>query len=183
MEARQRPTLAGWTSIDFALLGVTAAVSSIIFYSAWFVYELGKVAGPIFSRMISYGLWFIGAPLAATLIRKPLAAFLGETLGALVESLLPTVGGITNLYYGVAQGALSELVYLARGYKKWDSATAALAGAAAAPAAVALDALLFSEIATIPVMVAWTVAAAVSGAIYGYVAARIVEGVVGAREA
>lgn len=169
--------------MDFALLAVVAAIASIVFYSAWFVYEIGSAAGPIFSRMISYGLWFIGAPLAATLIKKPLSAFLGETLGALVESLLPTIGGITNLYYGIAQGALSELVYLARGYRKWDPLTAALAGAAAAPAAVALDALLFNEIATLPVMIAWTIAAAISGAIYGFVAAKIVEGVVGAREA
>ena len=183
MTAQRKLTLATWTSMDFALLAVAAAVASIIFYSAWFVYEIGSAAGPIFSRMISYGLWFIGAPLAATLIRKPLSAFLGETLGALVESLLPTIGGITNLYYGIAQGALSELVYLARGYRRWDPLTAALAGAAAAPAAVALDALLFNEIATLPVMILWTIAAAISGAIYGFVAAKIVEGVVGTREA
>lgn len=185
MSGRSRPTLSAWTSMDFALLAVVAAVSGIIFYSAWFVYELSKIGGPIVSRTLTYGLWFIGAPLGASLIRKPLSAFLGETMGALVESLVPTIGGITNLYYGAAQGLLSELVYLARGYKRWDPLTAAMAGAAAAPAAVALDALLFSEIATPIVMLVWAVAAAVSGAVYGFIAAKIIESVrgVGGREA
>ena len=163
----------GYTALDYAYLAVAAVVSGIIFYFAWFVYDFGKaIGGPIVARMLSYGLWFIGGPLGAALVRKPGSAFLGETLGALLESLLPTVGGVTNLYYGLAQGALSEAVYAATRYRRMDDpVVAGLAGAAAAPAAVALDAVLFQEIAPPAVVLAWLFAAAISGFVYGYIAA------------
>ncbi len=168
----------GYTAIDFAYLAVVAVVSSVIFWAAWYVYDYGKIiGGPIGARLLSYGLWFIGAPLGATLVRKPLSAFLGETLGALIESFLPTAGGFTNLEYGIAQGLLSELVYAAFRYKRWDPLVAGLAGAAAAPAAVALDAILFQELFSPGLMIVMVIAAAISGFIYGYIAARAVEAV------
>ncbi len=164
-----------WTVIDFAYLAVVAVVAGIIFYATWFVYEFASPLGPIFTRIISYGLWFIGAPLGAALIRKRLSAFLGETLGALVETFIPTIGGFTNLVYGIWQGAFSELVYAAFRYQRNnDPLVGGLAGAAAAPAAIALDYVLFGEIATFPVLVIWTIAAAVSGFIYGFIATKAV---------
>ncbi|MEZ0290376.1 MAG: ECF transporter S component [Sulfolobales archaeon] len=160
-----------YTSVDYAFLALVAVVSGIIFYATWFVYEFGSsIGGPIFARLISYGLWFVGAPLAASLLRKPLSAFLGETLGALVETLIPTIGGFTNLIYGVAQGLFSEAAYLMFRYKRWTLDVAILAGALAGIPAVMLDAVLFGEIATPSVMLAWTVAAMVSGGLYGSIA-------------
>jgi len=161
-----------YTAVDFALLGVTAVVMGILFTLAWTVYEVADAfGGPIVARALSYGLWFIGAPLGATLVKKPLSGFLGETLGALLESLLPTIGGTTNLIYGVVQGALSELAYLFTGYKRFDAFIGALAGALAGPGAVALDAILFDAIAEPPVMLLWLLAASFSGALYGGLAA------------
>ena len=157
-----------YTSIDYAILAVVAVVSGLIFYATWFVYEFGETfGGPIFARLISYGLWFIGAPMAATLIRRPLSAFLGETLGALVETLIPTIGGFTNLIYGIAQGLFSEAAYALTRYRRWDPYVAALAGALAGIPAVALDAILFQTIASPEVMTLWLIAAMVSGALYG----------------
>lgn len=159
-----------YTAIDYAFLGLVAVIAGVVFYATWFVYEFGKaIGGPIFARLISYGLWFIGAPLAATLIRKPGSAFLGETLGALVETLIPTIGGVTNLIYGVAQGLFSEAGYAVFRYKRYDIVAAALAGALAGIPAVALDALLFAEIASPEIMTLWLIAAIVSGGIYGAV--------------
>ncbi len=163
-----------YTTVDYAILGVVAVVSGIVFYSAWYVYYFGKaLGGPVLARAISYGLWYIGAPLAATLIRKPGSAFLGETLGALIETIIPTAGGFTNLEYGIAQGLASELAYLLLGYKNWGVLAGALAGVFAAFPCVALDAILFGEIATPPVMLFWLVAAMFSGAVYGAVAAAV----------
>ena len=172
------PASRSYTAIDFAYLAVVGVVSAVIFWAAWYVYDYGKaLGGPIGARLLSYGLWFIGAPLGASLLRKPYSAFLGETLGALIETFLPTAGGFTNLEYGIAQGFLSELVYAAFRYKRWDPVVAGLAGAAAAPAAVALDAILFQEIFSPGLMIVLVVAAAVSGFIYGYIAAKAVEAV------
>ncbi len=162
--------------IDFALLGVVAIVAGLIFYATWAVYNAAMaIGGGIIARIVSYGLWFIGAPLAASLIRKPGSAFLGETLGALIETIIPTVGGFTNLIYGAAQGAASELAYLIFRYRKYTPIVGALAGALAGFPCVALDILLFSEIAEEAaknpgVVPLWIIAAVVSGAIYGYIA-------------
>ncbi len=169
-----------YTAVDFALLGVTAVVMGVLFTLAWTVYEIaGALGGPILARALSYGLWFIGAPLGATLVKKPLSGFLGETLGALLESLMPTIGGLTNLIYGIVQGALSELIYLLTGYRRFDVLTGAFAGAMAGPGAVLLDAILFDAIATPTVMLIWMFAASFSGALYGGIAAWVAQTVRG----
>ncbi|MCC6003427.1 MAG: ECF transporter S component [Thermofilum sp.] len=163
-----------YTAVDWAMLAVVAVASGIIFWATWFIYDFASgLGGPIIARLVSYGLWFIGAPLAASTIRKPLSAFLGETLGALLETLIPTVGGFTNLIYGLAQGLFSELGYFLFKYKKWGIREGAIAGALPAFPCVALDAILFGEIAEPPVLVLWIIAALVSGAVYGSIAAGI----------
>ncbi len=165
-----------FTALDLTYLGVVAAVAGVIFALTWNIYFLGSaIGGPIVARVISYGLWFIGAPLAATLIRKPGTAFLGEFLGALVETLIPTYGAFTNLIYGFAQGLASEAAYMLFRYKKFGVLQASLAGAFAGPPCVALDALLFGDIYPAEVMVLITIAAVVSGAVYGAIAAIAVK--------
>jgi len=173
---RLRGLVAGYTGVDYALLGVVAVVAGIVFYSAWYVYDIGKAIGGIYAgRILAYGLWFIGAPLAASLIRRPLAAFLGEFLGALVETVIPTVGGFTNMIYGFFQGLASELGYALLGYRKWGILAGALAGALAAPPCIALDAVLFAEIYPAVVTALLLVVAMVSGAVYGALAALVAD--------
>ena len=163
-----------YTAIDYAYLGVVAVVSGIIFFITWYIYYFGDtLGGPIVARLISYGLWFIGGPLGASIIRKPGSAFLGETLGALVETLIPTVGGFTNLIYGAIQGLLSEIIYLVSGYRRFDVLAGLFAGAIAGPGAVVLDAILFGEIATINVVILWLIASVISGAVYGAIASSV----------
>ena len=163
-----------YTVIDYALLGAVAIIAGLIFYATWFVYYTAEaIGGKILARIVSYGLWFIGAPLAASLIRKPASAFLGETLGALVETIIPTVGGFTNLIYGVLQGLASEIAYLIFRYKSYDPYVGALAGALAAFPCVALDAILFEEIAPPEIMTLWLIAALISGAIYGFIGSAV----------
>lgn len=160
-----------YNMIDTLTLGIIAAVGAVVFYAAWPVYYAASAAGgPITARLISYGMWFFPAPLAASLIRKPLSALLGETLPALIESIIPTPGGFTNLIYGLAQGFFSELVYAAFRYKRYGLLQAGLAGALPAIPAVSLDAILFSMIYPWSEMSLIIVAAAVSGAIYGAIA-------------
>ncbi|MCX8186708.1 MAG: ECF transporter S component [Sulfolobales archaeon] len=167
-----------FTALDLTYLGVVAAICGVIFALTWNVYFIGSaLGGPIIARIMSYGLWFIGAPLAATLIKKPGTAFLGEFLGAVVETLIPTYGAFTNIIYGFAQGAASELVYAMFKYRKYGIVQASLSGAVAGFPCVALDALLFGDIYPAEVMVLITIAAVISGAIYGAVAAIAVRSV------
>lgn len=170
----------GYRAVDLALLGVASVISGLIFAATWFIYELSQALGGIYlSRLISYGLWFLGAPLTASLVRKPLSGFLGEFLGALVETIIPTIGGFTNLIYGFAQGLASEAAYAIFKFRSYGALQAALAGVLAAPPCIVLDALLFREIYPAPVMLILLLAAAISGAMYGlasYYAVKSIRG-------
>jgi len=160
-----------YSAVDYAILGVVAAVMGVVFVVAWDFYYLVKaLLGPIGARVFTYGIWFMAAPLAASLIRKPLSAFSGEALAALVETIIPTYGGYTNLIYGVAQGLASELAYLIFGYRRWGPLQAALSGALAGPVAVTLDQILFPELITAKTFAALVLAAIASGALYGLIA-------------
>lgn len=86
-----------------------------------------------------YGMWFIAAPFAALLIRKPGVAFLAEVAAALAEMLFAGQGGLIDLYYGILQGLFSELVFAAFRYRKFTLSVAVLSGIAASLASLILD--------------------------------------------
>ncbi len=123
-----------YASLDVAALAGIAVISGAIFLIASnFIYVPLVGLTSVFPAMaviwpIMYGVWFIGGTAAAYIIRKPGSAFIGEFLGALVELALAPIFGVFVLLWGAIQGASSELVFLARKYKKWDYTTMALAG-------------------------------------------------------
>jgi len=167
-----------YTMVDVLILGAVAAIYGVLFFAWWNVYYAVKaVGGPIVARLVTYGLWFMPAPLAASLIRKAGSAFLGELLPALIESIIPTAGGLTNAIYGIAQGAFSEAAYAIFGYRRFGVVQSTLAGALAGIPAVALDAILFGDIFPFNIMVLVVAAAMLSGAIYGALAYAIARSV------
>lgn len=118
------------------------------------------------------------APLAASLIKKPPSALLGETLPALIESIIPMPGGFTNLIYGLAQGFLSEVAYAVFRYKRYGLVQAGLAGALPTISAVTLDAVLFRSIYPWNEILLIVIVVAISGAVYrviAYYASRVVK--------
>lgn len=68
---------------------------------------------------IVYGIWFMAATTAASIIRKPLVAFSAEFLAAVLELLLGNPGGMLVVITGLIQGVGGELGYALTGYKKW----------------------------------------------------------------
>lgn len=167
-----------YTMIDILLLGVITAVYTVVFYAMWTIYfTVQAIGGPIIARLITYGSWFMPAPLAASLIRRKLSAFLGEFLPALLESIMPTPGGLTNALYGLAQGLFSELAYALFRYKVFNLPVAILAGALPAIPASLLDALLFGEVYPWNYMLQILVAIAISGGFYGAIAYYIARSV------
>ena len=175
---------ARYTGVDYALLGVTGVVAAIIFYAAWYVWDFFAAIGPL-ARPLSVGLWFTGSIIAATLIRKPGAAFLGELIGAIIEAMLPTRGGFSNVIYGALQGAFAELGYRLLGYKRWDIVAGAIAGALAGVGELLATLLYYRElfetikyvgeevglVSTPAIIAYWLIANAISGALYGAIAA------------
>lgn len=176
----KRGPLPGYTTLDFALLGAIAAVVSIIFWAAWFVYDIGiSLLGPLGGVVVSYGLWYVGAILAMSVIRKPGAALTGETLAAAIEAVLPTGGGLYNLVYGFLQGVFAEAAYFLAGYRV-SLASHAVAGAASALGTLAANLILFRNLVYevdpsqgLALLVAVALGYAVSGAIWGVVAGSV----------
>jgi len=167
-----------YTMVDVLILGAVAAIYGVLFYAWWSVYyAVEAVGGPIAARLVTYGLWFMPAPLAASLIRKVGSAFLGELLPALLESIIPTPAGLTNAIYGAAQGAFSEAAYAIFGYRRFGVVQSVLAGALAGIPAVALDAILYGEVFPFGIMVVVVAVAMLSGAIYGALAYMIARSV------
>lgn len=170
-ESSEHVSIKKYTVVDYLYLGVIAVVFAILFTVWWDVYYAIKaVLGPIGTRILTYGLWFMPVPLAASLIRKPGSGFLGEVLPALLETIFPTPGGIYNLYYGIAQGAFGEIGYLMFKYRKYGLPQAMVSGALPAIPALVLDAILFEDIYPWNEMIIVLLALMVSGALYGFLA-------------
>ncbi len=123
---------------DILVTIVASLVFGLIFRLMGPVYDLLQSFGVQLDALI-YGLWFIAGPFAALLIRKPGIAFLAETAAALAEVLFGGSGGIINLYYGLIQGAFSELIFAVFMYRRFTLSPAMLSGLAASAGSLILD--------------------------------------------
>lgn len=128
---------------DIAYIAGFSVISGVVFI------VISDVVAPIATALgghlgvaAIYGVWFIGGPLVGYVVRKPGAALLGETIGALIELFLFSPYSIMLYYYGPAQGAMSELVFFLTRYRRWDYKTMAVAGALPAIAAYPFDCLV-----------------------------------------
>jgi len=132
-----------YTPRDIARIAGFSVVSGIIF-AIWshaavdVVYAIGGHPG----IGAIYGMWFIGGTLVGYIVRKPGAAFIGETIGSIIELLLISPYSVLLYYYGPAQGIMSELAFALRRYKKWDYPTMILAGVLPVIAAYPFDCLV-----------------------------------------
>ncbi len=163
-----------YTTVDLAILAVVAALFGAVFAVAWTPYYAIKALGgkPV-AVLLTYGIWYMAAPLAATLLKKPGSALLGETLAGLIESLIPQIGGFSSLIYAFFQGLFSEIVYASSRYKKFGSLQAVTAGALPAIPSILLDIFLWGSVYPLEVFVMLLVLAAASGAIYGFIAYNV----------
>lgn len=169
-----------YTTVDLAILAVIAAIFGAVFTYAWTpYYAIKAVGGKLVAVLLTYGIWYMAAPLAASIIKKPLAAFLGEFLAGFVESIMPQIGGFSGLIYAGFQGLFSEIPYLSTRYKSFGRAEAAVAGALPAIPSIALDILLWGSVYPPQIFAVLIVLAAISGAVYGVIAHTIAKTVPG----
>jgi len=131
---RFRKEFTTYRTLDITGIGGIAVIAGAIFLVAsnyyWTPTSKIPVVG-IFIATAIYGIWFIGATAAGYIIRKPLAAFLGEMLGALVEMLLGSVFTVYVLVWGAVQGVAAEIVFALFRYKRWDYLSLSLASTVA----------------------------------------------------
>lgn len=134
--------MARYTPKDIATIAGLSVLSGVVFAAT--SHLLAPVVAALGHVGIAaiYGLWFIGGTLVGYVVKKPGAAFLGETLGAIVELLMLSPYSWMLYYYGPAQGAMTELVFRLRRYRDWGYATMMLAGAAPTVLAYPWDCLV-----------------------------------------
>lgn len=130
-----------WRTVDIVVAAVLAVAVGVIFW-AWGL--LWNAVDPAFSafppgQAFMYGVWMVPGVLGMMIIRKPGAALFTSLLAAIVSALLGTAWGLSVIFYGLMQGLLPELVFLATRYRRFVLPVAMLAAGASGAAAVFLD--------------------------------------------
>ena len=129
--ARWSPTLA-----DLMLLATLAVVFGFLYWVLVQLWGVLRVAmGPLgdLAQNVVMGGWFLVAPLALYIIRKPLVGVVSEMIAAVVEfAFLGSPVGPILLLTGLIQGAGSESVFALTRYRRYGWWVFAASGAAAA---------------------------------------------------
>ncbi|MGH2377325.1 MAG: ECF transporter S component [Candidatus Limnocylindria bacterium] len=130
--SQDAPARSAWRTQDLVLLAVIAVVFGAVYW-AWlqpYLWIAPIAAQP--GQELVFGMWFVAGLLGAYIVRRPGAAFLANTLAALAEVLLGAPAGPILLVTGMMQAIGAEMVFAATGYRRWDRATMATAGAVTA---------------------------------------------------
>ena len=103
-----------WRVVDIVVAAIVAVASGVIFWAWDFIYA---VPTALFDSLtpglggLFHFMWLFAGPLVAIIIRKPGAAFFGETIAAVIETLLGNPFGVAHaLLIGMAQGLGAEIV-------------------------------------------------------------------------
>jgi energy-coupling factor transport system permease protein len=165
---------AAWRTRDIvvaAVIGVVFGVVFVVWQGVWGAFEFLNATIPALQDWV-YGLWFLPAILAAFVIRKPGAAFVGEMVAAALSAFLGNAWGPDALISGFIQGALAEAVFALVRYRNWSWPVLAVAAVASSVGAWAHDwALYYADVSAgvqvfrLVVMAASAVAFAAWGAI------------------
>ena len=157
-----------WRNIDIIIAAVIGVAVGLIFV-IWNIiggagYEAVNALTPGLGGLVA-GMWFLGGPLGAYIIRKPGAAIFVEVIAATVSALIGNQWGITTLYSGLAQGFGAELVFLTLAYKRYNMATVVISGLMAGIGAWTYELFTGNLAKTFEYNVIYLISTALSGAV------------------
>ncbi|EEB64153.1 MULTISPECIES: ECF transporter S component [Corynebacterium] len=157
-----------WRNIDIIIAAVIGVAVGLIFV-IWNIiggagYEAVNALTPGLGGLVA-GMWFLGGPLGAYIIRKPGAAIFVEVIAATVSALIGNQWGITTLYSGLAQGLGAELVFLILAYKSYNLATVVISGLMAGVGAWTFELFTGNLAKTFEFNVIYLISSALSGAV------------------
>ncbi|WP_067726021.1 ECF transporter S component [Oceanobacillus damuensis] len=111
--------MANWRFKEIVVMAALSVVFGVVYLA---FLPLGGVLvgffGPIGYDFI-FGIWFIVSIIAAYIIRKPGAAFLSETIAAMVEVLIGNAIGPMLIVTGMVQGLGAEAAFAATRWKNY----------------------------------------------------------------
>lgn len=124
--------LDSWKLKEIVLMSLFGVVFGIVYLL--FVH-LGNIwaglIGPIAYEWM-FGIWFIVSIICMHIIRKPGAAFIPETMAAIIEVMLGNAVGPRLILSGVIQGLGAEAAFALTRYKHFNIFVMMLAGIGAA---------------------------------------------------
>jgi energy-coupling factor transport system substrate-specific component len=120
-----------WTTRDIVVTAAIAVASGIAFILFDWFYSVAQGVGGNFVGNALAGFWLIGGLLVPYIVRKPGSALFGELVASLVEASFNPWGAIV-IISGLLEGAGSEAVFLATGYRNFSAKLMATAGAVGA---------------------------------------------------
>ena len=159
-----------WRVVDIVVAAIIAVASGVIFWG-WDIVCSAPLAlfegvTPGFEGLLN-GFWLFAGPLVAIIIRKPGAAFFGETIAAVIETLLGNPFGVAHaLLIGMAQGLGAEIGFAVFVYRKWNLLTVTLAGALTGLSNGLYEWVVTAGWSTLQGVV-FTVCCVISGAVFG----------------
>lgn len=169
------PENRSWSLREILIVTVLGAVFAVL-YLGWV--QVWLVAQAIFGSMtmdVVMGFWFIASIVAASIIRKPGAAFAAEMLTAAVQVLLGSPAGLLLLVTGAVQGAGAEIVFAATRWRDYSLPTLMAAGVGAAIFSFAYTWIRFDYGALEPaILLAMFLLRCISGALLGGLAGHLV---------
>lgn len=123
-----------WRIVDIVVGAVLGVATGLVFWAYntpgnW-LWAAADAALPGFSGLAN-GLWLLGGPLGALVIRRPGAAVFVETLAAIVSAVLGNQWGWSTVWIGIVQGVGAEIAVLAVLYRRFTLPVALLSGALA----------------------------------------------------
>ncbi len=149
-----------WRLSEVVVLLVLAVALGVLWWG-WTLFT--TLTAPLNSIGLGYlfnGVWLTGGILIPYLIRRPGAAFIGETAAAVIEAFI-TQWGITAVIWGAVQGLGCEIVFAATGYRRYNLWTLILAGVVSDLFSYALD-FFYSHYAG---LAGWVIAVQIASAI------------------
>lgn len=157
-----------WRNIDIIIAAVIGVAVGLIFV-IWNIiggagYEAVNALTPGLGGLVA-GMWFLGGPLGAYIIRKPGAAIFVEVIAATVSALIGNQWGISTLYSGLAQGLGAELVFLILAYKRYNMTTVVISGLMAGVGAWTFELFTGNLAKTFEYNVIYLISTALSGAV------------------
>ena len=159
-----------WRVVDIVVAAIVAVASGVIFWAWDFIYA---VPTALFDSLtpglggLFHFMWLFAGPLVAIIIRKPGAAFFGETIAAVIETLLGNPFGVAHaLLIGMAQGLGAEIGFAVFAYRKWNLLTVTLAGALTGLSNGLYEWVVTAGWSTLQGVV-FTVCCVISGAVFG----------------
>lgn len=126
-----------WQLKDIIMIAIFGVIFALIYLAVLYIglavqAALTPAGLGIFAFEIFYGIWFMGATLAAYVIQKPGVAVTTEVLASFLEFLMGNVGGPLVLIAGAVQGLGSEVGFMMFRYRRFDMLSICASGMLAA---------------------------------------------------